>query len=185
MSPGSDYEHDPLTWDEAQSSDHGAEWHQSYQEELDSLKHMGVYQLIPRSSVPPGHRIHHGKPVFHVKCDAAGNAYRWKTRLIFRSFEQVPGRDFDKTTSPTARMESWRILLHLAAHLGWDAQQIDIKTAFLYGLLPEDETQYMYQPAGFEEPGKEDWVWKLCRSLYGMKQAGRIWNRTMHARMLE
>jgi hypothetical protein len=55
-------------------------------------------------------------------------------------------------------MESWRILLHLAAHLGWDAQQIDIKTAFLYGMLPEDKTQYMYQPTGFEEPGQEDWV---------------------------
>jgi hypothetical protein len=82
-------------------------------------------------------------------------------------------------------MESWRILLHLAAHLGWDAQQIDIKTAFLYGLLPEEETQFMYQPTSFEEPGKEDWVWKLVRGLYGMKQASCIWNRTMHARMFE
>jgi uncharacterized membrane protein AbrB (regulator of aidB expression) len=33
-------------------------------------------------------------------------------------------------------MESWCILLHIAATLGWDAQQINIKTAFLYGLLP-------------------------------------------------
>jgi hypothetical protein len=35
-------------------------------------------------------------------------------------------------------MESWRILFHIAASLGWDAQQIDVKTAFLYGLLPDD-----------------------------------------------
>jgi hypothetical protein len=180
-----DYEMDPLTWEEARSSAHGNDWHTSFQEELNSLKDMGVYELIPRSSVPAGSRIHRGKPVFHVKCDANGLVYRRKTRLVFRGFEQVPGRDFDKTTSPTARMESWRILLHLAARLGWDAQQIGIKMAFLYGLLPEDETQYMYQPTGFEELGKEDWVWKLVRGLYGMKQAGWIWNRTLHGRMLE
>jgi hypothetical protein len=82
-------------------------------------------------------------------------------------------------------MESWQILLHLAAHFNWDTQQIDVKTAFLNGLLPEDETQYIRQPVGFEETSKQDWVWKLERSLYGMKQAGRIWNKTMNAKMIE
>jgi hypothetical protein len=55
-------------------------------------------------------------------------------------------------------MESWRILLHIVAFLGWDTQQINVKTAFLYDLLPNDEVQYMQQPTGFEKPGKEDWV---------------------------
>ena len=82
-------------------------------------------------------------------------------------------------------MESWHILLHIAASLGWDAQQIDIKTSFLYGLLPDDEIQYMQQPAGFEEPGMEDWVWQLQRGLYGMKQSRRIWNQTLNAQMLD
>ena len=54
----------------------------------------------------------------------------------------------------TACMESWHILLHLAATLNWDAQQIDIKTAFLSGLLPEEEFQYMEQPPEFEELAK-------------------------------
>lgn len=57
-------------------------------------------------------------------------------------------------------MESWHILLHIAATEGWDATQIDVKTAFLYGILPDDEVQYMEQPEGFEEPGKEDHVCK-------------------------
>jgi hypothetical protein len=82
-------------------------------------------------------------------------------------------------------MESWCILLPLAAHLGWDAQQIDVKTAFLYGLLPEEETQYMQQPPGFEEPNKKDWVWKFEHSLYGMKQARKIWNQTMNIKMTD
>ena len=55
-----------------------------------------------------------------------------------------------------------------------DAQQIDIKTTFLYGLLPNDKAQYMEQPQGFEEKGKEEWVWKIQQGLYGMKQSRRI-----------
>ena len=78
----------------------------------------------------------------------------------------------------------WRILLHIAAALDWDAQQIDVKTVFLYGLLPDDEVQYMEQPQGFEEKGKETWVWKLQKGLYRMKQAGRIWNKTMNKVMI-
>ena len=62
---------------------------------------------------------------------------------MFKGFEQVYGKDYNRTTSLTACMESWRILLHIAASLGWDAQQINIKTVFLYGLLPEEEVQYM------------------------------------------
>ena len=88
------------------------------------------------------------------------------------------------TTSLMACMESWQILLLIVALLGWDAQQINIKTAFLYGLLPDNKVQYMEQPKGFEEPGKEMWVWKLEQGLYGMKQSRRIWNKTMNKAML-
>ena len=38
----------------------------------------------------------------------------------------------------------------------------------------------MEQPPGFTEPGKEDWVWQLQKSIYGMRQASRIWNKTFH-----
>ena len=51
-----------------------------------------------------------------------------------------------------------------------------MKTVFLYGVLPDDKIQYMEQPEGFKEPG-EDWVCELMQGLYGMKQAGRIWNQ--------
>ena len=104
--------------------------------------------------------------------------------MIFKGFEQIYGKDYTKTTSPTARMESWFILLHIAASLSWDAQQINVETAFLYGLLPENEIQFMEQQTGFKETGKEDWVWKLKHGLYGMKQSGRIWNQTLNTQMI-
>ena len=48
------------------------------------------------------------------------------------------------------------MLMHIAVSLGWDIQQFDIKTVFLHGVLPEEETAYLEQPKGFEEPSKED-----------------------------
>jgi hypothetical protein len=160
------FKDEPKTWNEAKTSVDATRWEARYRDELKSLKEMGVYKLIPRSDVPPGKCVRKGKPVFHIKWDEEGKAVRWKVRLVFKGFEQIYGKDYTKTTSPTAHMESWRILLHIAASLGWDAQQIDMKTAFLYGLLPANEVQYMQQPVGFEEPGKEDWVWQLQRGLY-------------------
>jgi Reverse transcriptase (RNA-dependent DNA polymerase) len=81
---------------------------------------------------------------------------------------------------PTACLESLRAILHIAASLDWDIQQFDIKTAFLHGILPEDETMYLEQLPGFELEGKEDWVMKLMKSIYRMKQASRVWNQTLN-----
>ncbi|KAJ3558223.1 hypothetical protein NP233_g11549 [Leucocoprinus birnbaumii] len=66
------------------------------------------------------------------------------------------------------QLELLRILLYLAAANDWDICQLDIKTAYLYRILPEEEIQYMEQPKGFEELGKEDWIWELHK---GTKEA--------------
>ena len=175
---------EPNTWNEAKSSSYSEQWELGYRDELQSLKDMGVYKLIHRSQVPAGTKIRKGRPVFRLKRDADGKPVRWKVRLVFKGFEQIYGKDYTSTTSPTARMESWHILLHIAAVNNWDAQQIDVKMAFLYGLLPDHEVQYMEQPEGFAEKGKEDHIWLLQRGLYSMKQSGRIWNQTMNDAML-
>src|SRR5277367_2439731 len=77
-------------------------------------------------------------------------------------------------------MESFRVLLHLGASQGWDIQQIDVKCAYLNGELTEDEVFYMEQPSGFEDANKPEWVWAMLRGLYGAKNSGRVWNRTMN-----
>jgi hypothetical protein len=103
---------------------------------------------------------------------------------VAKGFAQRFGIDYDKTTAPTSRLESLRAISHLAASLDWDLRQFDIKTAFLHGILPPDETMFMEQPPGFEEPGKHDWVWRLLKSIYGMKQASRVWNKTFNTAIL-
>ena len=160
-----EFEDEPKTWEEAKQSADAQRWEDGYRDELKSLKEMGVYKLVPQCEVPQGTKLRKGQPVFRIKHDETMKAVRWKVRLIFKGFEQIYGKDYTKTASPTAHMESWHVLLHLVVALDWDAQQIDIKTAFLYGLLPEDEIQYMEQPQSFEEPGKEEYVWRIERGL--------------------
>ena len=145
---------------------------------------MEVYKLVQCSELPKSAKIRKGLIILTNKIDTNRHLTRQKACFVFKGYEQCWGVDYMSTTSPTAHMESWRILLHITATLNWDAQQIDIKTAFLYGLLPDNETQYMEQPKDFEEPGKETWVWQLKWGLYGMKQSGRIWNKTMNEAMI-
>ena len=175
---------DPVTLREALGSTDADSWRAGIQEELKSLSEMGVYKLVPRSSVPAGRKILRGKWVFRLKRNENGEPVRYKARLVVKGFEQVFGQDYVDTTSPTARMESLCLVLHLAAVNNWEIQQVDIKTAYLYGLLSADEVVYMEQPRGFADLGKEDWVWELQRGLYGMKQSGRIWNKTMNKALL-
>lgn len=175
---------DPPSLRAALTSPDGDAWDAGIRDELKSLLDMGVYKLVPRSTVPIGRKVLRSKWVFRLKRDEFGRPVRHKARLVVKGFEQIFGQDYLDTTSPTARMESVRLLVNIAASLGWELEQVDIKTAFLYGLLPADEVQFMEQPEGYIEPGFEDHVWCLQRGLYGMKQSGRIWNKTMNKAMI-
>ena len=162
------------------ASDEREYWIAGGRDELKSLEDLKVFVLVPRSDVPSGQRPLKGKLVCKRKRDDTGKVVRYKVRYVAKGFAQRYGIDYDKTTAPTVRLESFRAILHLATTLNWDLKQFDIKTAFLHGILPEDETMYMEQPPNFASLGKEEWVMQLMKSIYGMKQASRIWNQTFH-----
>ncbi|KAG9019865.1 hypothetical protein FRB90_003456 [Tulasnella sp. 427] len=65
-------------------------------------------------------------------------------------------------------------ILALAAIHDWEIESIDISNAYLNGVLPEEETVYMREPEGFQAKS-EDWVCRLRKGLYGLKQSGRLW----------
>ncbi|GJX37965.1 retrotransposon protein, putative, ty1-copia subclass [Tanacetum coccineum] len=68
-----------------------------------------------------------------------------------------------------------RILIAIAAYYEYEICQMDVKTAFLNGYLSEEV--YMEQPEGFVNPKYPNRVCKLKRSIYGLKQASRQWNK--------
>ena len=149
-----------------------------------SLQEMGVYKLVPRSDVPTNRSVLRRKFICRLKCDEVGNPVRYKVRWVAKGFQQVWERDFSKTTSPTMRLESLRVILHITAVNDWLIEQYDVKTTFLNGILPEKERQYMEQPPGFAQSSKEAHVWELHRGLYGMRQSSQIWNHALNALFL-
>jgi Reverse transcriptase (RNA-dependent DNA polymerase)/Integrase core domain/GAG-pre-integrase domain len=176
---------DEPSWAAALASPEREFWIAGGREELQSLKDLNVFVLVPRSDLPRGHCPLKGKLVCKRKRDSAGNVVRYKVRYVAKGYAQQYGVHYDKTAAPTTRLESFRALLHLGACLDWDIQQFDVKTAFLHGILPDSESMFLEQPPGFEEPGKEGWVMRLMKSIYGMKQASRVWNITFDTAVRE
>ena len=80
-------------------------------------------------------------------------------------------------------MSSFRTVLSLAATLDLEVEKMDVKTAFLHGDLEEEI--YMKQLDGFHVEGKEDYLCRLKKSLYGLKQASRQWYKKFKSVMCE
>lgn len=165
-------EKDPATVGEAMASPEAMMWRKSMDEELENLHRAQTWELVtrPANITPIG-----CKWVFKKKVNAEGVVTKFKSRLVAKGYSQVPGRDFKETFSPVIKLKSIRLLLALAVEMDFKIHQMDITAAYLNGTLKEDI--YMYQPEGCKEKGKEHLVCHLKRSLYGLKQSGREWNK--------
>jgi hypothetical protein len=98
---------------------------------------------------------------------------RNKSRLVAQGFSQKEGIDYEETFAPVAHLEEIRILLAFSVAKGFKLDQIDVKSAFLNGVLEEEV--YVRQPPGFESEKYRHHVYKLRKALYGLKQAPRAW----------
>ena len=112
----------------------------------------------------------------------AGEAERYKARLVAKGFVQRFSIDYRKQIAPVAKFTSIQVLLSLATKSGLTIHQMDVKTAILNCQLDEDI--YMVQPDGFNNVAKPDYVRKLQRSLYDLKQSPCMWNKTIDDSML-
>ena len=84
---------------------------------------------------------------------------------------QQPGIDFNQTFAPVVKMSTLRLILALVAAHNLEVLQLDVKTAFLHGRL--DEEIYIHQPEGYVVQGREKYVCKLKKRLYGLRQSPR------------
>lgn len=170
-------ESDPVNFKEAVSSQNSEKWIEAMSNEMESLEQNGTWSLV---NLPKDRTIVNCGWVYKTKYDVHGNVDRYKARLVAKGYSQKFGIDFNETFSPVVKFDSIRSILAISAAKQLQLRQFDVQTAFLYGDL--DEEIYMRQPEGFND-GTEK-VCKLHRSLYGLKQSPRSWNKKFKAFLL-
>ncbi|CAI7911874.1 unnamed protein product [Closterium sp. NIES-54] len=141
--------------------------------EMASWKSTGTYvDEVP----PPGANIVSGIWISRVKWPP-GSPPVFKARYVARGFSQREGVDFFQTFSPTPKMTTLRVLLHIAAQRDYELHSLDFSTAFLQGILHEEI--WLRRPPGFTGSFPPGTQWSLQRPVYGLRQAPREWHDTL------
>lgn len=145
-------------------------WKEAMEDELRSIHRNNTWDLVP---LPLDRQAISTKWVFRVKTNANGSIAKLKARLVARGFQQKEGQDYKETFAPVVKWNTLRSIVSLAGHRGWSIFHLDVKTAFLNGIIEEDI--YVTPPPGFESSHHRGYACKLKKALYGLKQAPRAW----------
>ncbi|GJP83828.1 hypothetical protein CLOP_g13931 [Closterium sp. NIES-67] len=168
---------EPKTREEALNGPNGEKWKASEDEEFGSLIENETWDLC---DLPPGKKAITSKMIYRHKYGPEGELTRYKSRLVARGFQQTKGKDYDEVFAPVGKGTTLRVLLAIAALLGWKIRQMDIVTAFLNGIILEEV--YMKQPEGLDDGSGR--VCRLKKAIYGLKQAPRAWYHKLEEALL-
>ncbi|CAI7812203.1 unnamed protein product, partial [Closterium sp. NIES-53] len=165
----------PRSYAEAIEGPYSSQWQAAMDAEMDSWKSTGTYvDEVP----PPGANKVSGMWIFRVK-QPPGSLPAFKARYVARGFSQRQGADFFQTFSPTPKMTTLYVLLHVAAQRDYELHSLDFSSAFLQGSLHEEI--WLRRPPGFTGSFPACTQWSLRRPVYGLRQAPREWHDTLKA----
>ncbi|GJR98419.1 retrovirus-related pol polyprotein from transposon TNT 1-94 [Tanacetum coccineum] len=138
------------------------------QEELNEFERLEVWELVPH---PDSVMIITLKWIIKVKLDELGGVLKNKARLVARGYRQEEGIESEESFAPVARLEAIRIFIAYVAHKNMIVYQMDVKTAFLNGILREEV--YVSQPDRFVDQDNPNHVYKMKKAFYSLKHASR------------
>lgn len=133
----------PQTFLEAVNDVNDQKYGDAIEKELKSQFDHEVYDMNFLTELPKNVDCVDSKWVFDIKNVTTGGAKKYKARMTIRGFLQHWLKSYFKTYSPTTQKDSLREILAIAALYCLRTIQIDVKTAFLYGELKEDEVLYL------------------------------------------
>ncbi|CAI7884951.1 unnamed protein product [Closterium sp. NIES-53] len=164
----------PRSYAEAITGPYSSQGQAAMDAEMASWKSTGTYvDEVP----PPGVNIVDGMWIFRVKRSPA-----FKARYVARGFSQQQGVDYFQTFSPTPKMTTLRVLLHVAAQRDYELHSLDFSRAFLQG-SPHEEI-WLRRPPGFTGTFPAGTQWSLHRPVYGLRQAPREWHDTLRTALV-
>ena len=120
---------EPSTFEEA--SQHHV-WRDAMMEEYHSIMKQDVWEIVPK---PEGKSVVTSRWLYKVKHAVDGSVEKYKARFVARRFSQVEGVDYDETFTPVACYTSIRSLISIVAEMGWKIHHMDVKIAFLNGII--------------------------------------------------
>ncbi|CAI7844582.1 unnamed protein product, partial [Closterium sp. NIES-53] len=163
----------PRSYAEAIAGPYSSQWKTAMDAEMASWKSTSTYvDEVPH----PGANIVSGMWIFRVKRPPSSPPV-FKARYVARGFSQREGVEFFQTFSPTPKMTTLRVLLHVAAQRDYELHSLDFSTAFLQGSLHEEI--WPRRPPGFTGSFPPGTQWSLRRPVYGLRQAPREWHDTL------
>ena len=160
-------------------------WREAICKELNGLMSRGTWHYVYLDELPENTNLMSCHMVFTVKRLSDGAIEKFKCRLVANGNTQKEGIDFDRIFSTVVKITTIRVVLAIAAARDYNLTSIDVQQAYLQGKLDED--LYMQMPPGLpsRSPDGRRIVVKLDRSLYGLKQAGRVWWQLLTGFLLE
>jgi hypothetical protein len=137
-------------------------------DELQALDQNNAWSVVrlPKDKHAVGSRW-----VYKTKFNSDGSIERYKARLMAQGYTQTFGIDYKETFALVAKMNTFRVLLSVAVNNRWLMCQMDVKNAFLHGNLEEEV--YMKLPPGHPQSSDPNLVYRLHKSIYGLKQSPR------------
>ena len=140
------------------------------EEEIQAIWQNHTWTMVPC----PSHKNIVGcRWVFKTKLLPNGSVECYKVHLAAKGYTQQAGLDFNETFSLVIKPATVRLILSLVATFGWSLQHLDVKNAFLHGILNKEV--FMEQPLGYVDPRHPNHVCRLNKALYGLKQAPWAW----------
>ncbi|CAI7890818.1 unnamed protein product [Closterium sp. NIES-53] len=163
----------PRSYAEAITGPYSSQWQTAMDTEMAFWKSTGTYV----NAVPPrGANIVDGMWIFKVK-RPSGSPPAFKARYVARGFRQRQEVDFFQTFSPTSKMTTLRVLLHVVAQRDYELRSLDFSTTFLQGSMHEEI--WLHRPTSFTGSFPAGTQWSLQRPVYGLRQAPREWHDTL------
>lgn len=128
-------------------------WMDSMVEEYNSIMKNDAWEIVPR---PENRSVLGSRWIYKIKYVVDGSVDNYKARFVAKGYAQKEGIDYEKTFAPVTQYTSIRSIISLAAQMGWEIHQMDVKVLFLNGVIEEEV--YIKQPEGFETHEKRTHV---------------------------